>query len=374
MRMHYMLKTAFACKCLVTASAFALLPFSMNAETTTTAGTEEIIGHGDFKYRVNKNWVKATPDQAKVINCHSMVEGNDGLLYMVTDHPANAVVVFKKDGTFVKGIGEGMKGGHGIAMIMIDGEEHIIHVDCGWEFFVDKDPEKKNGSVNIMTKDGKIVRTLKDTRELGLVDKETLFQPTDVVVTPDNDILVLDGYSSDKVLHYKSDGAFVKAWGGPAAGKPEHISNGHGISLDLEDPKDPILWISSRNENKLKQFTLDGKYLGEVNLDGAYAGQAVFKNDKIYTAVCWSKDVKTGQLVDKTGFVLVLDRKTKKVLSAPGGMEPVYTDGKLNFLQQDKANQAVIHGHDVFVDEDENIFLMEWNADRRFPLKLERIK
>ena len=68
--------------------------------------------------------------------------------------------------------------------------------------------------------------------------------------------------------------------------------------------------MSSRSQNMLKWFTLDGKHLGTVSLPGAYAGQAFFRGDHIYTGVCWSKQNGTGKRLPNSGFVLVLDRKT----------------------------------------------------------------
>jgi len=53
------------------------------------------------------------------------------------------------------------------------------------------------------------------------------------------------------------------------------------------------------------------------------------RKDRIYTVVCWSKENGTGKNLGQSGFVVVLDRKTKKVISALGGNEPIYKDGKL---------------------------------------------
>ncbi|MGA0134078.1 MAG: hypothetical protein ACO3ND_06970, partial [Opitutales bacterium] len=99
----------------------------------------------------------------------------------------------------------------------------------------------------------------------------------------------------------------------------------------------------------------------------ALAGQLFFRGDKIYTAVCWSKDAQ-GKRPAKSGFLLVLDRATKKVLSAPGGEEPRYVAGKLQPLRQ--AKPVFLHGHDLYVDSSGDIYLGEWNAERRYPSKL----
>jgi hypothetical protein len=83
---------------------------------------------------------------------------------------------------------------------------------------------------------------------------------------------------------------------------------------------------------------------------------------------CWIKQDGTGDRQGNSGFVVVLDRKTKRVISAPGGNEPVYLDGKLQPLFQ--TVPVFKHGHDLHVDEDGAIYVGEWNANRRYPAKL----
>ena len=78
-----------------------------------------------------------------------------------------------------------------------------------------------------------------------------------------------------------------------------------------------------------------------------------------------------GKRLGQSGFLLVLDRKTKKVISAPGGSEPTYVDGKLQPLHQ--TTKTFIHGHDLYVDSGGNIYVGEWNSGNRHPYKLELI-
>lgn len=333
----------------------------------------EIIGHGEFRYRVNREWSKADRTKAPVSNAHAMVEDDQGQIYLVTDDMANAFIVFEKDGTFVRSFGKDLKGGHGIDVITIDGTEYLIHVDGGWH---QTEPsawkwERTEGGVTLVGKDGTILRRLPSPKELGKSDGETLYQPCDVAVTPDNDILVVDGYGSDRILHFRPDGTLVRIWGGRNPGQPDHLDNAHGISIDDSDPKRPKVWVSSRNQNQLKAFDLEGKHLETIDLPGAFAGQAFFRDGQIYTGVCWSKENGVGKRLNESGFVLVLDRKSHRVLSAPGGSEPTYLDGKLQPLHQ--TSPVFKHVHDLYVDTSGDIYVGEWNAQNRYPYKLERI-
>ncbi len=334
------------------------------------AATGTVLGHNGLKYRVDLNWAKADPKVAPVINSHGLAEDKKGLIYLVTDHPKNSFLVFKKDGTFVRSFGD-LPGGHGIEIFEKDGKEYLIHVDCGYHF--DETGKNENakrnlGRITILDTNGKIIRKLPTPVEMGIASK---FMPCDVAVTPKGTILIADGYGTDSVYEFTTTGELVRRWGGSAKDKPENLSNAHGISLDTSDPAQPKVWVPSRSQNQIKCFTLEGKLLETLTLPGNYAGQLFFRGDKIYTAVCWSKNAE-GKKFDRSGFILIIDRKTKKVLSAPGGSEPVYKDDVLQPILQE--GKTFIHGHDLYVDKAGAIYLGEWNADLRYPSKLTPVK
>jgi hypothetical protein len=349
-------------------SAAALLTFGALEPRAEDRSSDNLIGHGALRYRVDRSWCKADPSEAPVFNAHALVEDEQGRIYLVTDHPANAFLVLEKDGRFVRSFGEGIPGGHGVDLIDLDGEEHLIHVDCGWHVDDMGQYSRTNGAVRIMTKTGDIVLTLPSPHTLGLFAEKDRYQPCDVAVTPNGDILVADGYASDKILHYKANGVFVRQWGGRNEGQPDHLENAHGISIDTADPTQPKVWVSSRSQNQLKTFTLDGEYLGAVSVPGAYAGQVFFRGDHLYTGVCWSKENGVGKRLNQSGFVLFLDRRTLKAVSAPGGSAPRYDGDVLLPLHQ--TTPVFHHVHDLYVDRAGDIYVGEWNAGRRYPFKL----
>jgi peptidylamidoglycolate lyase len=71
-----------------------------------------------------------------------------------------------------------------------------------------------------------------------------------------------------------------------------------------------------------------------------------------------------------SGYITVLD-ENNKAISTPGGTEPIYHDN--NLLPQNQATNTFIHPHDVCIDNDENIYVCQWKANKTYPLKLERI-
>ena len=63
--------------------------------------------------------------------------------------------------------------------------------------------------------------------------------------------------------------------------------------------------------------------------------------------------------------------KKNQLISAPGGSMPVYENGKLKRMHQ--AVKVFQHPHDVCVDEDENLYVAQWNAGKTYPIKLIRV-
>ena len=62
-----------------------------------------------------------------------------------------------------------------------------------------------------------------------------------------------------------------------------------------------------------------------------------------------------------------------KVVSTPGGTEPIYVKGKLQKQFKDDPGNVFMHPHDVYVDSDENIYVPQWNSQKTYPVKLDRI-
>ena len=72
-----------------------------------------------------------------------------------------------------------------------------------------------------------------------------------------------------------------------------------------------------------------------------------------------------------TGFVTILDRDFK-VISNLGGSEPAYVDNKLSEMYQ--TTKHFQYPHDVCVDDEENLYIAQWNSGKVYPYKLSPVK
>ncbi len=335
---------------------------------------ELVIGHGDFRYTVNREWAQISPNHNPILNCHEMVQASSGRLYMIGDHTANNIMVFDPSGKLLDHWGTNMPGGHGLTLSPDGGEDNLFVADCGWFQKSDKSWHKQAGFVNKVTNDGRLIFSIGHPRTIGVYEDDQPFMPTEIAVGPGGDFYVADGYGSDIILHYDEKGRYIRHFGGRDNTDPRHnLNNAHGIAIDSRDPDNPSLVISSRNDYQFKHFTLDGQYLKTTDLPGAFVCRPVIDDENIYSGVCWS-ETKDGKRWERnTGFVTILDSENK-VVSNPGGSEPKYNDGILEQMFQGQGKQKVFnHGHDVCVDSDKSLYICQWNAYQSPPVKLDRV-
>lgn len=328
---------------------------------------DEVIGHGDYTYRVHKSWGDLDPAKTPVKNCHEMVMDSKGRLIMVGDNTKNNIVIYDKSGKLLDSWGVRYSGGHGLSL-WNDGSDDFLFI-C----------DTKGQSVIKTTTDGRELMIIGHPSQYGAYDKKDPFKPTESAIGPNGDIYIADGYGSNYVLQFTKDGEFIRKIGGGRGTGEDQFQTAHGVCIDYRGKGEPTLLITSRASNCFKRFTLAGKYLERIDLPGAFVCRPVIHKDTLYSGVCWSsatdyvegdKTTHPSILNPRSGFVTILDKKGK-VVSNPGGSKPTYNKGILQRMVQEKP--IFHHCHDVCVDNDENLYVCQWNANNAYPIKLERI-
>lgn len=319
----------------------------------------EIIGHGDFKYRVNKEWGLLDKNVHPVKDCHEMVMDSRKRLIMITNETKNNILIYDKSGKLLDTWGNQFPGGHGLTLHNAGGEEFLYITDYDL------------GEVFKTTLDGKILLTIKHPKFIGQYKDCDKFMPTETAIGPNGDIYIADGYGSQYILQYSAKGEFIRKFGGDSFIKDDKFKQAHGVALDNRDPSNPVLICTDRVKNCFKRFSLDGQYLSSIYLPGAYMSRPVIDGDNIYSGVCYSA-LKHHMLTMNSGFVMILD-KNNKVVSNPGGTKPVYKKGmdEPELMVQD--TPVFKHCHDVCVDDEKNLYICQWMADGTYPVKLERV-
>ncbi|MCG2587593.1 hypothetical protein [Rhodohalobacter sulfatireducens] len=333
----------------------AIIPSIFHIGRSKPKLEDTILGHGDFQYRVHQEWGNLDPENTPVKNCHEMVLDSQGRLIMITDEVQNNIIIYDKSGKLLESWGDQFPGGHGLTLFDEGGEDVLFITDYSLE------------KVFKTTTDGRMLMTIGHPNTIGVYGEEDPFRPTETAIAPNGDIYVADGYGSQFILQYDSDGNFIRKFGG--AGDEDHLfSTAHGVAID-DRSGTPTLLCTSRGHNSFKRFTMDGEYLETIFLPGAFVCRPVIDDGNIYSGVCWSRLRYLNQ-TDNSGFVTILNDQNR-VVSNPGGTQPEYENGELQLMVQE--NPLFNHCHDVCVDEDKNLYVCQWNAGQTYPIKLERV-
>ena len=341
-RRHFLEKTSLS---------LAGLSAGLNAFGRMSAFQDDIIGHNSHRYKVDLNWGALNSHFYPVKDCHEMVQDSQGRIVLLTNHTKNNVIIYDKSGKLVEVWGTEFPGAHGLTL-NVEGGEDFLYIS-----------DNSRHEVIKTTIDGQVVQVFPYPAESGKYETLEQYVPTETAIAPNGDVYVADGYGMQYIMHYNAKGELLNAFGGKGEG-PESFANAHGICIDTRQD-DPILLITERQRNQLKRFTMDGKHISTIELPGAFICRPVIHKDHVYLATIWSADKAEG-----SGFISILDGKDQLV-SAPGGCEPKYKEGNLRSMYQ--TLKIFIHPHDVCVDDDDNLYVAQWNSGQTYPIKLNRV-
>ena len=333
-------------------SSIAFISNSMNRNLLNVNEENAIVGHGDFKYRVDKTWGIQDPAKFPVNDCHEMVFDKKNRLFMTTTHPKNNVLVYDRYGKILDAWGTEFPGAHGLTLFD-EGETEYL-------FITDPDSHK----VCKTTLKGQILLTLEAPKEIEQYTSPDLFKPTETTIAPNGDIYVADGYGLDFIIQYDAKGNYIRHFGGNGKGE-DQFECCHGVLIDTRRPNKDELLITSRSANEFKRFTLDGKHLETISMPGCWICRPVIKGEYLYFAVIVTKDWNSFD-----GMLAVLDEKNR-IVSFPGGSMPMYQGGKLLPPKYDQ--KTFFNPHDVCIDGDLNLYIPQWNSNKTYPVKLSRV-
>jgi len=312
-----------------------------------------IVGHNSHKYKVNMNWGNLNPLKTPVKDCHEIVQDSQGRIVLLTNHTKNNIIIYDKSGKLLETWGTNYPGAHGLTLLKENGEDFLLITDY------------ERHQIIKTTIDGKVIFELDYPLDTGKYNNKSEFKPTETTVLENGDFYVADGYGNQYITHYNYKGEMLNIFGGRGT-EDDQFLNAHGICYDNRDKNNPCLLITAREMNILKRFSLDGKYLSSIKVPGALICRPVIHNNDIYFAVLKSKDSPNND----SGFLLIMD-KNNKVVSCPGATAPLYEDNQLEDLYQ--TIRLFKHPHDVCIDEDDNVYVAQWNSGQTYPIKLVRV-
>ena len=333
----------------IAAAGILVSPSLLNAKKMN----ETILGHNNKRYRINTKWSKADAMQYPVKDCHEMVQDKKGRIILLTNETKNNILIYDKSGKLLNSWGTEYPGAHGLTLFNENGEDFLFICD------------NNRHQVIKTTIDGKVLLILNYPKETGLYSIAEEYIPTETAIAPNGDIYVSDGYGKDFIIQYNYKGEYIRHFGG-RGNEEKFLKNAHGICVDSRDKNNPVLIVTSREQNAFKRYTMNGEFIDTISLPGAWVCRPVIKGEYLYAAVLQSQSNPWKQ----SGFVTILD-KNNKVVSNLAGSEPTYKNNQPEEMYQ--TIKAFQYPHDVCVDDEENLYVAQWNSGKAYPYKLEPI-
>ena len=306
-----------------------------------------VMGDGPQKYEWVRNWLQLPEKQDQLGNTHGgIVVDAQGQIYVNTD-TTKAIMVYGKDGKYLRSFGEQFAGGvHGMLLAKdeTDGKEYIYLVHTG------------QNSASKLTLDGKVVWSIPYPAESGKYTKADEYHPTGIALGPNGDIYIADGYGKSWVHRYSKERKYISSFGGPGA-EPGQMNTPHGIALDTRT-KPPTLLVADRANHRLQVFDLEGKF------------QKVIEGFRLPCSVDIQGEYAV--IADLQGRVTILDGKNE-VVTQLGDNPNEALRGNHGATKEQWQDGLFTAPHSARWDAEGNLYVMDWNALGRIN-KLKRLK
>ena len=304
-----------------------------------------ILGQGVHRYRVVPGWGRLAPAQVPVEDCHAITEDRDGHIVVLTNDKRNNLIVYRKDGTFVSRREDRFPAAHALEFGVDRRGDELLWVT-----------DHQISVISLLTPDGRELKRLNADALSARYPDLTKYHATNVAVMKDGDFFISDGYGSHFIHHFDPDWKYIATFGG-AGSAPEHLRQPHAIWLDTRRGREDLL-VCDRGNALLKWFSPKGELLRTVPVPGSQPSNVAAMADGHIA------------IASLNGMILILDSQDR-VVSAVGGEPPVYENGQLQPLVN--YNTTFNHPHDVYVDKAGALYVAQWNSNRSYPLKLDKV-
>jgi DNA-binding beta-propeller fold protein YncE len=181
------------------------------------------------------------------------VDAEDNV-YVAVRAPMTPIVVFDREGNFIRDIGTGMgvQNAHGIHVdreqnvYLVDGNRHVVH-----KFAQDGRLLLTLGNLDKPSLDsGAINGDYKTIKQAG----SPFYSPAKVSTNKEGDIYVSDGYGNCCIHRFSPEGELILSWGAPGD-EPGAFRIPHGIGVDWETGD---VYVADRENLRMQVFDGEG--------------------------------------------------------------------------------------------------------------------
>lgn len=203
----------------------------------------ETYGSGEFSFNYAEPWAKL-PGDVLLVECPGVAIDSQDNVFVLTrgEHP---IVVFDKDGNFLRTFGEGLFT-HRTHGLYIAHDDSLLVADDGLHTIQKFSPQGE-----------KLMEIGERNKPKPIWSGEPFNRPTSAAIMPSNgDIYVSDGYGNSRIHVYTGDGDYKFSWGsvGIDAGQ---FMRPHNIAIDADDR----VYVVDREAHRVQVFDAQGKFL-----------------------------------------------------------------------------------------------------------------
>ncbi|MDE2516813.1 MAG: hypothetical protein KGL12_12360 [Rhodospirillales bacterium] len=203
------------------------------------------LGQGAYTYEPVPDWARLPPGWSfKEIGAVGVDRQDHVYVFNRGAHP---MIVFDRDGNFLRSWGEGVfPRAHGL---------HMAPDDTIWL------TDDGDHSVRQCRLDGKVLLTLGlPGRPSAYMSGDPFHRCTHTALSPSGDIYVSDGYGNARVHKFSPDGRHLLSWGEPGT-DPGEFNIAHNITCDGEG----WVYVADRENHRIQVFDGNGRYQTQWN-------------------------------------------------------------------------------------------------------------
>lgn len=211
-----------------------------------------IFGSGEFRYEVVDNWAKRPRCWPFTDVAGVGVDSQDRVyVFNRSSHP---VMVFDKEGNFIRSWGEGIfSRPHGV---FIDSDDSIWCTDDGdhtvRRFDTDGNLLLTIGTPGVHSDTGYDGRDVRSIKRAG----PPFNRPTKAVIAPSGELYVSDGYGNARIHKFSQEGKHLSSWGELGSG-PGQFTIPHCVAVD----KQGRVYVADRQNRRIQVFSTEGELM-----------------------------------------------------------------------------------------------------------------
>jgi DNA-binding beta-propeller fold protein YncE len=295
------------------------------------------LGVGSHVYEVVEGWGKL-PENVQFGTTRGVVTDSQDRVY-VLNQSKDAVIVFDREGNFIKSWGEEFT--EGAESFTVSRENAAAY------FYL---PDQRRHLVAKTSLNGDVIWTLGVPNLPDVYRNADLYKPTGVAVAPNGDLYVCDGRGQNWIHHYNASGELIRSWGGSGS-DPGKLNNPTGVWVDTRRPL-PVLLVADRGNLRIQVFTLTGKHVGFLT-DGMRCPSSFHQSgDELYVA-------------DLHGQVAILDKQNRLIVRLGDNPNVWERPAWPNLPVGERPLDKFISPCAVCVDSHRDLYVVEWISDGR---------